>query len=81
MVFQLFIKLNSIALTSSYLPSKPSCEDRLMYSQLKAKSNHPLVSSDDPSESFKCLVKTFSYLLLANPSRIFIATDLDERLI
>ena len=79
--FQLFIRLNSMALTSSYLQSRFSCEPWFIYPQLFEKSNQPLVSSEDPSESFKCLMNTFSYFLLANPSRMLIATDLDERLI
>jgi len=37
--------------------------------------------TDDPNESFKCLMNTLAYFLLANPSRMLIATDLDERLI
>jgi hypothetical protein len=65
-VFQLFMRLCNMAWTSSYDLSNLSWISWFMYRHLTEKSNQPLVSSDDPIESF-FINRAFLYLLLYSP--------------
>ena len=77
----MFINENSMEFSLSYLLSNFLKISSFIYLQSFENSNQPLVSSEEPKESFKCRIKTFSYFFFAKPSLIFIAAEREDLLI